>query len=403
MRTYLLLIAIVSAGCIGDVSERRAPTPPGAPVPPAVPPAPADPGAAPPVVDPGAVTPPVVDPGSSPPVIDPPAPPSITPPPSSVPPPSATTPPPPAGACVTQRAIPADAQAVLQVRCQVCHASRPLTGVTGSLVTVDDFMRPSKLDPNRNVGQLVIARINDPVAGMPPPPGAPLTATERSALESWIGALQVGCPTPPAGGVPPAGLPPPVVSQPPPPSIFDTPARCTSGRFFRPTGRGGDDDDGREHKGGGEGGGEGGGGDDGDHGGGHGGDGHGDEGGGGSPVMNPGRACISCHATESEAPRFDAAGTIYPSAHEPNDCNGVNANGAAAVVVDANGKTVTARANAAGNFFIAASENLQPPLRAKVVFMGRERIMLRSVPSADCNGCHTQGGTQMAPGRIVLP
>jgi hypothetical protein len=46
---------------------------------------------------------------------------------------------------------------------------------------------------------------------------------------------------------------------------------------------------------------------------------------------------------------------------------------------------------------------------AKVVSMGRERAMIESQTSGDCNSCHTQNGTtpvgatMKAPGRIVLP
>jgi hypothetical protein len=408
MRTAFVLLLIFSTGCIGELDGNK----------PAPPPVAIDPPGAPPAVDPGALPPGAFPPGSVPPPVDP-AVPAATPPPASPTPatsPPATTPPPvtppavtppgatrpPAAGCAAKGPIPADADLVLRTRCQTCHAARPLPGVQGSLVSSDDFLRPSKLDPSRTVGQLAAARIDDSAARMPPPPGAPLTAAEKAALQGWIGTLQVACPTmppvvsPPGGGPsttpPPAATPPaPSTTPPPPPSIFDVPARCTSGRFYRPARGGGDDGEHLVAKGDDSGSGEGGG------------EGHGGEGGegGGSPLMNPGRACIACHAT-NEAPRFAAAGTIYPSAHEPDDCNGTAAS-AAAVIVDATGKTVTAPANAAGNFFIPRTANLQPPLRAKVTFEGRERIMLRTIPDGDCNACHTQNGAQMSPGRIVLP
>jgi hypothetical protein len=126
--------------------------------------------------------------------------------------------------------------------------------------------------------------------------------------------------------------------------------------------------------------------------------------------MNSGRACISCHAG-NDGPDFRFAGTVYPSAHEPNQCTGVGATaatrGAQIVVVDANGRTVTVSVNNNGNF--SSSTTLTPPFRAKVVFQGRERVMIGAVPRGDCNACHTQNGTTVvaggvrAPGRILLP
>ena len=52
----------------------------------------------------------------------------------------------------------------------------------------------------------------------------------------------------------------------------------------------------------------------------------------GSADMNPGRACITCHSTMN-GPSLTIAGTVYPSAHEPNLCNGANGSNGARVVV----------------------------------------------------------------------
>jgi len=43
------------------------------------------------------------------------------------------------------------------------------------------------------------------------------------------------------------------------------------------------------------------------------------------------------------------------------------------------------------------------PFKAKVTYMGRERAMNAAQTSGDCNACHTQNGTNSAPGRILLP
>lgn len=120
-----------------------------------------------------------------------------------------------------------------------------------------------------------------------------------------------------------------------------------------------------------------------------------------SPEMNPGMACIQCH-TSDEGPRFSIAGTLYPTAHEPDLCNGVNgSNGARVVITGADGLELTLEPNLAGNFF--AEQQVVLPYRAKVTYMGREQVMTDAQTSGDCNSCHTQAGANNAPGRILLP
>jgi len=121
----------------------------------------------------------------------------------------------------------------------------------------------------------------------------------------------------------------------------------------------------------------------------------------GSASMQPGGTCIGCHATTGgEAPTFVVAGTVYPSAHEPNDCNG-SAN-ASVVITDSTGKSLTLTTNAAGNFYASAGA-LTPPYHAKVVANGKERAMSAAQTTGDCNSCHTESGAHDAPGRIMLP
>jgi mono/diheme cytochrome c family protein len=129
----------------------------------------------------------------------------------------------------------------------------------------------------------------------------------------------------------------------------------------------------------------------------------------GSQLMHPGDECIDCHNKHDDAPFFTIAGTLYPTAHEPDDCNGVNGTsaGAKVVITDKNGKVQTLSVNAAGNFYSTRSVAL--PYRAKVVVGDQEREMDDEQKSGDCNGCHTQqgdnnqGGDNKAPGRIILP
>jgi hypothetical protein len=120
----------------------------------------------------------------------------------------------------------------------------------------------------------------------------------------------------------------------------------------------------------------------------------------GSASMHPGGTCISCHKTTGpEAPTFSIGGTVFPSAHEPNDCNGKS--GVSVVITDANGKTRTLTTNAVGNFNDTAA--LAVPYHAKVVANGKERAMSAAQTTGDCNSCHTVTGANGAPGRIMAP
>ncbi len=121
--------------------------------------------------------------------------------------------------------------------------------------------------------------------------------------------------------------------------------------------------------------------------------------------MNPGEACISCHASRGgEAPLFTIAGTLYATAHEPNMC--IGGTGAAAgdtvVITDASGTDHPITVGSSGNFTLSTSIPL--PYKAKVVGAnGNVRAMGASQTSGDCNSCHTQNGANGAPGRVFAP
>ncbi|HET9933688.1 MAG TPA: hypothetical protein VFQ35_23445 [Polyangiaceae bacterium] len=113
--------------------------------------------------------------------------------------------------------------------------------------------------------------------------------------------------------------------------------------------------------------------------------------------MRPGEACISCH-TQDGGPRFSIAGTVYPTGHEPDDCNG--AAGATIVIVDAQNREHRITANAVGNFYL--EQTIAVPYTAHVIGTNGERFMVSPQTSGDCNGCHTEWG-HGAPGRINIP
>jgi hypothetical protein len=120
-----------------------------------------------------------------------------------------------------------------------------------------------------------------------------------------------------------------------------------------------------------------------------------------SPQMHPGGACIACHS-RGEGPRFSVAGTVFPTAHEPTDCYGVEGGSDVHVeITDAAGSVLTLSVNAAGNFY--STKTVAYPFHAKVVTMGQERAMGAAQATGDCNSCHTETGKNGAPGRIMLP
>jgi hypothetical protein len=215
-----------------------------------------------------------------------------------------------------------------------------------SLVSLADLSAPSKSDPSKTMAEEAVARMKD--KGQPMPPTGLLSADRVAVLEDWVnagmpsGACDAGAPSDTSVG---AGTP------------VDTPTVCTSKKTWTR----------------------------GDH---------------GSSQMHPGKACIDCHSSSDDAPTFSIAGTVYPTVHEPDDCNGVN--GAATVVItDANGKTYSLQANTAGNFY--STSQIAMPYSAKVVVGGKTRAMSAKQKTGDCNSCHTEQGATKAPGRIMTP
>ncbi len=270
--------------------------------------------------------------------------------------------------------LPCDVQTLLMNRCQTCHGATPVAGVPSSLVTYQNLTGPSKSDPTKTLAVMAVSRMQNTTLPMPPRPGTPATAAETSMLQAWIAA---GYPTGSCGGpvgagggqdggtsnggAPDAGpatggLDAGIVGVGDP---FALPSTCTSNKTWT-------------------------------------------QGTNGSGSMEPGMACINCHNRGGEAPRFAIAGTVYPTAHEPDLCNGANgSNGAQIVITGADGKSVTLTPNGVGNF--SSNAAVAMPYQAKIMYMGRERLMIAAQTSGDCNSCHTQMGATMAPGRLLLP
>lgn len=126
-----------------------------------------------------------------------------------------------------------------------------------------------------------------------------------------------------------------------------------------------------------------------------------------SEMMHPGRACIDCHTTGvglfnlRHGPAFTFAGTIFPSAHEPDDCNGAPGSGVSIIVKGANGQAVSVSPNTVGNF--RSTTRVTSPYTVEVHYQGRVRVMTTPQTNGDCNSCHSERGANGAPGRIALP
>lgn len=242
--------------------------------------------------------------------------------------------------------LPCDVAAVLaNEQCTVCHGSTPAGGAPMSLVTYENLTAPSLTVPSESMLARSIARMQDTVSPMPPSLMPTATAADIATLQAWLDA----------------GTPRGTCMEPTDP--FGGPTVCTSGTYWR----------------------------------------RGDE---GSELMHPGMACIQCHA-RGEGPDFPMTigGTVYPTGHEPNDCNGSSESSTGGTITvevrGADGSVQTLRPDEAGNFLSYTSIAL--PITASVHYQGRTRAMIGAQPSADCNSCHDERGNTGAPGRILLP
>jgi hypothetical protein len=245
--------------------------------------------------------------------------------------------------------LPCDVQTLLASRCDSCHGATPSGGAPRSLVSYANLTSPDPSNPSLTEAQMALQRMQSSTSPMPPSPASPATSAEVATLQNWINA---GYPSGSCSGD--AGVP---VNDP-----LNAAPTCTSKTTWT-------------------------------------------RGTNGSSSMEPGQACIGCHARSGgEAPTFAIAGTLYPTGHEPDNCNGASGSttGAKVVVTGSNGSSVSLTPNGAGNFY--SSSSLPGPYKAKVVnAAGVERVMSGTASTGDCNSCHTQNGANGAPGRITLP
>lgn len=249
----------------------------------------------------------------------------------------------PAGSVGATTGLPCDVSQVLQTHCLRCHGNPP-AGAPITLASYQALNASSMVDSTKRVAERALLRMQDSASPMPPGAGPTVGAAEVDVVRTWVTA---GMPAGTCNGNP-----------------ADPPLHCTSGQMWT----GGDSR---------------------------------------SPLMHPGGTCLVCHAGAGpQVANFQFAGTVFPSSHEPTDCQGSDGMTLAMTVeiTDAAGKVFVIPINASGNFMYAPKRGkLKLPYHAKVRQGGTERAMTATQMSGDCNGCHTPTGANGAPGRIVAP
>jgi len=244
--------------------------------------------------------------------------------------------------------LPCDVAAVINAKCASCHSNPPTAGAPTALLSAADLQAPAKTNPSVTMAQQSVTRMKAAVAPMPPQGGS--TDAEIAAFQTWIDA---GYPTGDCGGT---GMPDPA---------FSGPSVCTSNRLWATNNY-----DSHEQ-------------------------------------MQPGLACNSCHNKSGDAPIYSAAGTVYPTGHEPNLCYGISGSVMTDVIVritDKNGVNHDLKPGPTGNFTYKGS--LALPYTAMVISSKGQRIMSSPQTNGDCNLCHTDaagGNGSTAAGRIVIP
>jgi cytochrome c553 len=247
--------------------------------------------------------------------------------------------------------IPCDVAEVLAKDCASCHAAKPSGGAPNAMMSWDDLAAPSLTVPSASVAEVSITRMKDAVNPMPPD-GA--SKADLAILEQWF-----------ADGIPKGTE---VCDAKPAASVYATPSVCTTKGQWTKADRG-------------------------------------------SVLMRPGGACVQCHEDKGEGPIYQVGGTVYATAHEPDDCNGTASTAVKVVITDATQKTFTVPVNAAGNFFLdPRTQKITMPYKAKVVSGTKSRAMSAAQTDGDCNKCHTENGTKLkgskqeaAPGRVMAP
>jgi hypothetical protein len=126
----------------------------------------------------------------------------------------------------------------------------------------------------------------------------------------------------------------------------------------------------------------------------------------GSPLMDPGQACRTCHLVQVPGRAYAFMGTVFPGLHEQDLCyaSGLPSDAVVEILDSTGAVQLTLRPNAVGNFYSPTpTPPFMLPYRARVRAGGKSGEMMTQQTDGDCNGCHTERGANGAPGRIVVP
>lgn len=261
------------------------------------------------------------------------------------------------GPVATPSGLPCDVASVLAARCTSCHSDPPRSSAPQPLVTREQLLAPSTIDPSMSQAERSVLRMR---AGTMPASGG--AEADADVIEAW---LEAGAPAGTCGEGGGSGEDP-----------FAQPSACVSGQTWWSDEEGDD--------------------------------------------MNPGQACNACHRREAaegenDAPILVVGGTVYPNGHAPDDCWGIDglAGPYASIevwITDAAGTTHRLGVGRTGNFLLEEAEGFTAPYTAKVVDVSvdppAERVMVEPQTDGDCNLCHTESGFgdgSDAPGRIMVP
>lgn len=254
-------------------------------------------------------------------------------------------------------ALPCDVRAVLADACTTCHTDPPNSASKVAIASRADVFAPSASADADDVRTVMARRLHDDANPMPPRTEVPLSAGQLAILDAW---LVVG--TPAGTG---ANRCDPI---PPPPAA----TTCASGSTWTMGTTANAD-------------------------------------------MTPGRACKACHQAMGPRANYAFQGTVFDAFHTADDCNSIPPAGAKIEILDEHDAVVrTLIPGLSGNFTsFEADDPAQPPYRARLVVGTLVREMKSLQTSTDCNGCHTEQGTNAfattrpndpaPPGRITWP
>jgi hypothetical protein len=241
---------------------------------------------------------------------------------------------------VDTASLPCDVVAALSRNCASCHGSPATQGAHVTILSASDLQAPMPDDMALTVGEASMYRMQSMGPDVMPPSSSPAASvSDVQAFSAYVGAgmLPGSC----------TGMAP-----------MPAPTTCPSNSHWT-------------------------------------------YGNSGSPVMNPGLACINCHTSMVPREKFTFGGTVFTDLHTMNLCNGGSKSGGQVQLIGADGKTITMATNSAGNFYTFST--LVMPYTAKVMVNGKQRMMTTPQVEGDCNTCHTEQGISNAPGRIIWP